>query len=366
MSNDKNLLIFNLKTDADDNVLGFTTDWINELAKHFRRVFVITMSAGRTVVADNVQVFSIGKEKGYSEPRRVLEFYFLLYRVLRSEKIDACFAHMMPLFVVMGWLLLKKKGIPIVLWHAHKSVNPLLRIAVRLVDCVITSSKSGFQLNTHKLCVIGQGIDTDRFCPSPVDNSANSPFTILTVGRLSPIKRVEILIEALAMLRLRKPELDVQVKIVGGPACPADQKYIESLKTMAKNTDIAEQVEFIGNKAFSEIHRVYQIADCFINLSDTDSVDKAVLEAMSCEIPVITSNSAFLEVLEPHVLSQWVINKGSITALYEHIVTLLSMPVFERKTLGYRLRQIVVNEHSLHMLGTRISDEINRLTGNQA
>jgi len=30
----KNLLLFNLKTDADDDILGFTTDWINALAPH--------------------------------------------------------------------------------------------------------------------------------------------------------------------------------------------------------------------------------------------------------------------------------------------------------------------------------------------
>ena len=100
-----NLLVFNLKTDADDDVLGFTTDWVNALAASCERIFVITMSAGRIAVAENVQVYSIGKEQGYSEPRRATEFYRTLSRLLRNERIDACFAHMMPLFAVMGWNL---------------------------------------------------------------------------------------------------------------------------------------------------------------------------------------------------------------------------------------------------------------------
>jgi len=84
----KNLILFNLKTDADDDILGFTTDWINALAPHFNRVFAITMCAGKIDVAENVQVFSVGKEKGYSEPRRASEFYRILWKILRTQKIN--------------------------------------------------------------------------------------------------------------------------------------------------------------------------------------------------------------------------------------------------------------------------------------
>jgi hypothetical protein len=64
------LLIFNIKTDATDDVLGFTTDWINAIAAHWDRVFVITMAGGKIDVAENVRVFSLGQERNYSRPRR--------------------------------------------------------------------------------------------------------------------------------------------------------------------------------------------------------------------------------------------------------------------------------------------------------
>jgi len=38
-----NLLLFNLATDADDPILGFTTGWLNRLAAHYTQVDVITM-----------------------------------------------------------------------------------------------------------------------------------------------------------------------------------------------------------------------------------------------------------------------------------------------------------------------------------
>ncbi len=77
-----NLLLFNLATDADDPILGFTTGWINRLAPHYEHIDVITMRVGRLAVAPNVRVYSVGKERGYGEARRALEFYRLLIGLL--------------------------------------------------------------------------------------------------------------------------------------------------------------------------------------------------------------------------------------------------------------------------------------------
>ena len=127
-----NLLLFNLKTDSSDSVLGFTTAWIRELAKQVDHISVITMCTGKIEVPDNVEVFSLGKEKGYSEPHRALRFYRLLFKILQSRKIDACFAHMTPLFAAMAGPFLKLKGIMQVLWYTHKSVTLTL---IKLLNC---------------------------------------------------------------------------------------------------------------------------------------------------------------------------------------------------------------------------------------
>ena len=109
------LLIFNLVTDMDDPVLGFTTTWINALAARCEAVDVITMKMGRLAVASNVRVYSVGKERDYSEPRRAVEFYRILFGLLRQHHYDACFAHMMQLFAVMAAPLLKLHRVPITL-----------------------------------------------------------------------------------------------------------------------------------------------------------------------------------------------------------------------------------------------------------
>src|SRR5712692_7868003 len=105
------LLLFNLVTDIDDPILGFATRWIWALAKQVERIHVISMRVGRVEVPGNVRVYSVGKENGYSEPRRAVEFYRHLLHVLREDCIDICFSHMIPIFTVMEAPVLKFKSI---------------------------------------------------------------------------------------------------------------------------------------------------------------------------------------------------------------------------------------------------------------
>ena len=126
-----NLLMLNMAVDLDAPISGFTTRWIEALAGHMDRIHVITMYVGRVEVPQNVQVYSLGKEKGYSEIRRGLEFYRHILGIVRENHVDACFSHMVPKFTVLAAPLLKVTGVPIVQWYAHPSVTKSLRLAHR-------------------------------------------------------------------------------------------------------------------------------------------------------------------------------------------------------------------------------------------
>ena len=126
-----NLLLFNLRVDRDDTALGFTCDWINELAQHFDRVTVVTMYRGAAAVCENVEVLSAGLENGWSKPRRVVEFYRQLMIALRRRRQDVCFAHMNPLFLVLAGPILRLYRIPAILWYAHNHRSRLLPASSR-------------------------------------------------------------------------------------------------------------------------------------------------------------------------------------------------------------------------------------------
>ena len=111
-----NLLVFNWEMDAEHPVLGHVTTWTNELARRCDHVSVVTMTTGAVAVNRNVDVHSLGKELGRSEPRRLVEFYRIVRRVLNERRIDACFAHMTPLFALLFAPLGRLQHIPVLLW----------------------------------------------------------------------------------------------------------------------------------------------------------------------------------------------------------------------------------------------------------
>lgn len=344
------LLVFNLVTDADDPVLGFTTDWLNALAARCGSVDVITMQAGRLAVGGNVRVYSVGKEKGYSEPRRALEFYRILFRLLRHHHYDACFTHMIQLFAVMGAPLLKLWRVPVTLWYAHKSTSLSLQLAEKLVNHIVTASPESFRLPSHKVQIIGHGIDTLHFAPVSTQPSAASHqlFKIVTLGRIGPIKRLETIIAAVNTLVHDQGLNQVRLRIVG-VVYPQDEAYAEGLRQMVKDHQLDNQVEFVGPISHERTVHEYQNADVMVNMSATGSIDKAVLEAMACGLPVVTANESFQNMLAPWH-NMLLVPPNSPDILPARLAYLANMPPEERMALGTMLRKIVVEQHSLEGL----------------
>lgn len=357
-----NILVFNLKLDADDGVLGFTTDWVNALAQRCDQVVVITMQLGAVRVAPNVTVYSVGRERSYGRPRRLVRFYTLLWKVLRRYRFDACFAHMNHLFALLGAPLLKSHAVPILLWYAHKSVTPMLRMTEKLVDGVVTSSASGFQLPSRKLTIVGQGIDTDRFAPAAKLPARGRPLRLLSFGRISRIKRLEIVLEALSHLKETEPQMRFKGAIVGNPVDADGHKYLAELRGQAIALGLGRDVHFAAGVPFHQARNVFRDCDIFLNPGDTDSVDKTCLEAMSSGIPIITSNIAFKDILPADMHATCIVPKEQPRAFAAAVAKIAGWPVAERRAFGLRGRTIVVEEHSIDSLADKLIAAMQALT----
>ncbi len=340
------LLVFNLATDVDDPVLGFTTRWIEALSTRVKSIHVITMRAGRLQVPENVHVYSAGKEKGYSEARRVVAFNQHLYRILREERIDVCFAHMITVFTVLGAPLLKAKRIPIVSWYAHPHAAWTLKLAHHLSDRVVTSLAAAYPYRQDKLTVVGQGIDTDLFTPDGTDPDA--PATILCAGRLSPSKDHPTLLKAAAFLRDRCGS-PFQVVIMGGPAGREGERYAATLRQLARTLQLEDVVRFEEPRPLSELAEWYRRCTVHVNLTPKGFGDKVALEAMSCTRPCLVANDGFRETLGAYA-GRLLFAFGGAEDLAERLKWVLSLDGEERTSIGRYLRERVVRMHGLAQL----------------
>ena len=344
-----NLLMITPAVDLKDSFHGFTHTWVNELGDRVDILFVITLKKGEADLGENVKLFSLDSKKN-----KISKFIYLNRLLLDIvPRVDIIFTHMFPefpIFVAPYAKIFKKK---IVMWRAHGHVSLTNRISHVLVDKVVTPSKESFRIKSKKVTITGHGIDTDRFKPSLSQKSEEDKKTILSVGRISPVKDYETLIKAADSLIKEKGIKDLNFVIVGGAPIESEEEYFESLKNMVKDLKLKNNVKFVGSVPYDEVVNHYQKCDIFISASQTGSIDKAVLEAMACGKPAITCNEAFEKVFEKYS-SILMFKKNDPTNLVNKITHILQMDGIQRNELCHNLRDIVEKGHSIESLADKL------------
>jgi len=289
------LLMITRKVDKDDGLAGFTYNWIKKLSSKLDKLYVICLEKGNVSgLADNVIINSLGKENGKNRLKEFFRFHYLAFKLV--PKVDGVFAHQNPEYGLMVFIWVKIFRKKLVSWYTHKQVSLRLRILNLVSDMMVTASKESFRLKSNKLKVLHHGIDTEVF--SFKQRSNKYTFNIVNVSRISATKKIDVMLDIVYEL---KKQLGKKIifKIAGAPTLEKDKLFLESLKKKVKDLGLESNVEFLGSVPNNLTPALYQEADLFFNFSQTGSLDKTGLEAMSCGCLVLASNEAFKAILEP-------------------------------------------------------------------
>lgn len=344
------LLIITQKVNGNDPILGFFHRWLEEFAKHCQVVVVICLEKGEYDLPANVRVVSLGKEDGH-QSRLVYAIRFLRYVWKFRRDYDAVFVHMNPEYVVLGGWWWRLTGKRIALWYVHRQVSLALRLALRLVQRVLTVTKDSLQFTSPKIVEVGHGIDTEMFyCANRT--TMNDTFNILAIGRTTRIKNLDILIRAVKLLQ-KQLEKEIKVNIVGGTATRGDEEYLNYLKKLVSELQLGSVVRFVGPVPYSQIVFYYCQSDVSVNLCPTGGIDKAVLESMACGVPAIVANEAFIPYLGEY-RAELLFSYRHAADLAEKILKVRNLPGRDRQWLSRASREIVVTHHNLAKLIKKI------------
>jgi len=146
-----------------------------------------------------------------------------------------------------------------------------------------------YEADPSRVCVVPCGVDLDLFKPSDKETaraalSLNGKRMVLFVGRIEPLKGVDILLAAAAQL---KAESDFQVFIVGGDGTANDE--IKRLQWLTADLGITPRVSFLGSVDHDRLPLFYNAADLCVVPSYYESFGLVALEAMACGTPVVAS-----------------------------------------------------------------------------
>lgn len=347
------LLFLTQTLDADDAVLGFTSRWVQGLAKHAEEVRVIGLEVGRTDgLGENVSWREVGRAGSIG---RWLRYRSLLNEAF-SEGYDTVLGHIVPRYASLAAGPAKRAGAGLYLWYTHGAVDARLKKAVAQVEKVFTATDESLRLETPKKVVTGHGVDLSHFDPRGED--PEEPARVLSVGRISPAKDPLTLLAAVSILRSRGRELSLD--LVGAGLLETDDSLRRQVQEQVEVGGLEDCVRMAGAVGYPEVNAWYRRATVVVNSSGTGSLDKVVIEAMASERPVLTCNPSAAGVLgelgsEGEAL---VFQKGSAEDLAQKLEEILDRTQEERRELGGRLRAIAARDHEVDALMGRLVREM--------
>lgn len=345
------ILIVTQVVDRNDPVLGFFHGWIEAIARRAELVHVICLKKGDYAFPAHVQVHSLGKEQGASRFKKSIRLLSLSWS-LRHE-YDVVFAHMNPEYVMVGGLLWKLLRKEIGLWYAHGAVTRHLRIAEKLTRHIFTSTPHGCRIISSKIHIVGQGIDTEHFSPGVQEEADDAVCRAVTVSRISRSKNQLFLIRVFE--QLAKKRRRATLTIVGVPLTADDELYAQELREYVAEKCLSDIVTFTGGVTQQALPQILNAHTFFINAYKNHSLDKALLEAMACGLPTISSNASYRDLMNLEFGEEsWsrarCPEEDQYDSFVESVDALLQLSVKERGEEGARLRTYVVANHGLTKL----------------
>ncbi len=197
-----------------------------------------------------------------------------------------------------------------------------------------------YQADSKKITIIPPGVNIDFF--KPLNKEASklkigakmSDKILLFVGRIEPLKGLDMLMYALKVLIMQNPELSVCLWIVGGDILQKQELWSHQLKMLQQLKDILHlttHVKFVGQKRQEDLPDYYNAAEMVIMPSHYESFGIVTLEAMACGIPVITTNVAGVSQL--------------IDKQHAALITSVNNPLLLASQINYLLTDTVAHKH---------------------
>ena len=337
------LLVIAQAVDLQNPVLGFFHRWIEELAKYCEgQLTVICLEKGEHHLPESAKVLSLGKETGRSRFKYLWQFYKYIWQ--ERKNYDAVLVHMNQEYVLLGWKLWWLLGKKIYLWRNHHAGNWSTDLVASFCTKVFCTSKFSYTAKYRKTVLMPVGIDTALFQPDP--SVQKIPNYILFLARMSPVKKPDVLIEALKILKRENVNF---IANFYGDAPPQDQAYYQSLKNNSSN-----QIAFHPGIPNRQTVKIYNAHEILVNLSSSGMYDKTIFEAAAAGALPLASNENLRGAIDERLLFK----EGKIDDLVAKLKILLSLPASETTSLQHQVRDYVLSRHSLSLLGQKLAHEL--------
>ena len=171
------------------------------------------------------------------------------------------------------------------LWYSFLRMQRKVAPKISNIITPSQSSKKGimdeFNCKGSSITVINNGLDAQEFCPIP-NSTRNKNRLITTASADVPLKGLDYSLKALKLLKKDNPKMHLVV--IG------NYKKNGHTERLIKKLGIDQDVIFKKNISKDEIKKLYSSSSIAIVSSLYEGFGYPVIEAMSCEVPIIATN----------------------------------------------------------------------------
>lgn len=341
-------------SDEKDAEIGGMNTYILELSKALTKRGYTTDIYTREASKSGPKIISImGSLRVIHLPAdSITEFFQHLKIFWGKEKLSYSLisAHYY-LSGLIGWELKKKYDIPLfVTFHTLGLMKNLVArsegeretmgrikselLLIKEADKIIATSDSDqsyirtlYNCPAEKISILTPGVNHKLF--RPISKAAAKKFIkadpnhklILYVGRIEPLKGLDVLLYAIKILIQKNPKIPLCLWIVGGNGASKELKRLEGVR---KLLNIKTYVSFVGQKRAEELPFYYNASEVVLLPSSYESFGITALEAMACAVPVITTDVTGISLLLDKQHSSLLISAGNPIGLSKKIENLLT------------------------------------------
>lgn len=215
-------------------------------------------------------------------------------------------------------------GTDITLVAKDETYGPVIHYSLNQSDGVTavseslkTDTKNIFQFDKD-IRVIPNFVDFKRFQRQPKEHfklaiAPNNERIIIHTSNFRKVKRVD---DVMKVFRLIQQQIPARLLMVG------DGPERVRLERECRSSNLCEKITFLGKQ--DAVEEILSVGDLFLMPSETESFGLAALEAMACQVPVISSNTGGLPEVNINGVTGFTCDVGDVETMAQRGVEILS------------------------------------------
>jgi len=253
-----------------------------------------------------------------------------LVKIIQEEKIDIVHARSRVPAWIAFFACRKTEAHFLTTCHGYYSTHFFSRVMgwgkmiIAISEVIGRHMVQDFTVPAENIRVIARSVDLEKFSLPRAPKTDKKAFTVVMIGRITPLKGHPYFLRAMARVIHQLPSLKVQII---GDAPPKKQPYKDELVLLTKRLGIQAQVEFMGNR--QDIPQLLSKADCLVLSTVTqEAFGRVIIEAQAAGVPVVATRVGGVSEIIDHEKTGLLVQPKEIEAMSDAVLRILNNPEF--------------------------------------